>query len=53
MAEAHIKKFKPEFTDQHLRYPSNHNTGGYSYKFAPYHFDSIKVQILRISTIYC
>lgn len=53
MAEAHMKKFKPEFMDQHLRYPSNHNTGGYSYKFEPCYFDSIKEQMLRICAIDC
>jgi hypothetical protein len=51
MAETHFQKFKPEFMDQHLRYPSNHNTGGYSYKFEPCYFDSIKEQMLRISAI--
>jgi len=53
MAVAHMKKFKPEFMDQHLRYPSNHNTGGYSYKFESCYFDSIKEQMLRISAIDC
>lgn len=53
MAEAHMKKFKPNFMDQHLRYPSNHNTGGYSYKFESCYFDSIKDQMLRISAIDC
>ena len=53
MAEDHIKKFKPEFMDQHLRYPSNHNTGGYTYKFEPCYFDSIKEQMLRISAVDC
>ncbi|PKH88262.1 hypothetical protein [Colwellia sp. Bg11-28] len=53
MAEAHLQKFKPKFMDQHLRYPSNHNTGGYSYKFDPCYFDSIKEQMLRISAIAC
>lgn len=53
MAEAHIQKFKPEFMDQHLRYPSNHNTGGYSYKLEPCYFDNIKEQMLRISAIDC
>ncbi|MBN4055290.1 hypothetical protein JYU12_00950 [bacterium AH-315-K03] len=53
MAEAHFQKFKPEFMDQHLRYPSNHNTGGYSYKFETCYFDSIKEQMLIISAIEC
>lgn len=53
MAADHMKKFKPEFMDQHLRYPSNHNTGGYSYNFEPCYFDSIKEGMLRISAIDC
>jgi hypothetical protein len=53
MAEAHLQKFKPKFMDQHLRYPSNQNTGGYSYKFDSCYFDSIKEQMLRISAIAC
>ncbi len=53
MAVTHMQKFKLEFMDQHLRYPSNHNTGGYSYKFEPCDFDSIKEKIFRISAIDC
>jgi len=53
MAAAHMEKFKPKVMDQHLRYPGNHNTGGYSYKFEPCYFDSIKDQMLRISLIDC
>jgi hypothetical protein len=53
MAENHMKKFKPEFMDQHLRYPNNYNTGGYSYKFESCYFDSIKEQMLRICAIDC
>jgi len=53
MAEAHLKKFKPKFMDQHLRYPSNHNTGGFSHKFESCYFDGIKEQMLRISAIDC
>ncbi|GLR62930.1 hypothetical protein [Marinospirillum insulare] len=53
MACDHMQKFKPEFMDQHLRYPSNHNTGGYSYKFDSDYFGNIKEQMLRISAIDC
>jgi hypothetical protein len=53
MAEAHMATFKSEFMDQHLRYPSNHNTGGYSYIFESCYFDGIKDQMLRISAIDC
>lgn len=46
--EEHLGKFKPEFMDQHLRYPSSNNTGGYSYKFEPCYFGRIKENVLRI-----
>lgn len=51
IAEAHMQKYKPEFMDQHLRYPRNDNTGGYSYKVEPCFFNSIKEEMLRISAI--
>ncbi|WP_347366284.1 hypothetical protein [Vibrio vulnificus] len=51
LAEAHLEQFKPKFMDQHLRYPSNHNTGGYSYKFEPSYFDNIKDQMLSIAGV--
>ena len=51
MAEAHFQKFKTGQMNQHLRYPSNGNIGGYSYKFDSWYFDSIKEQMLRISAI--
>ncbi|KZN14885.1 hypothetical protein [Marinomonas sp. TW1] len=51
--KAHMEKFKPKLMDQHLRYPSNHNTGGYSYKFEPCYFDGMKEQMLKISAIDC
>lgn len=53
MAETHMQKFKPKFMDQHLRYPSNYNTGGYSYKIESCYFDSIKEKMLKISAVYC
>jgi len=53
MAEAHLQKFKPKFMDQHLRYPSNQNTGGYSYKFESCYFEDIRKNMLRISAITC
>lgn len=53
MAKAHLQKFKPKFMDQHLRYPTNSNTGGYSFQFDPCYFESIKDQMLKISSIDC
>ena len=32
MYEQHIRTFKPEFMDQHIRYPADKKTGGYSYQ---------------------
>lgn len=49
--KGHLEKFKLDFMDQHLRYPGNHNTGGYSFKFDPCLFDSIKEQMLKIDAI--
>jgi len=51
LTKYHLEKFKVKFMDQHLRYPSSHNTGGYSYKFEPCLFDSIKEQMLKIDAI--
>lgn len=51
VVKCHLEKFKPEFMDQHLRYPSSHSTGGYSYKFDPFYFDTIKEQMLRIGAV--
>ena len=53
LAKAHMEKYKPEIMDQHLRYPSGNNTGGYSYSFDSNYFESIKDQILRVSAIDC
>lgn len=53
LAEAHFQQFKPKFMDQHLRYPSNNNTGGYSYKFESSYFDNIKDQMLSIAAVDC
>ena len=38
MYEKHIEKFKPKFMDQHLRYPPDYRTGGYSYKIDENYF---------------
>lgn len=53
MAEVYMKKFKPKFMDQHLKYPRNQNTGGYSFKFESSYFDCIEEQMLRVSEIQC
>jgi hypothetical protein len=47
----HLEKFRMKFMDQHLRYPSNHNTGGYSFKIEPCLFENMKEQMLKIDAI--
>lgn len=53
LAKAHMEKYKPEIMDQHLRYPSVNDTGGYSYSIDSSYFESIKDQILQLSAIDC
>lgn len=53
LAKAHLQQFKPKFMDQHLRYPSSHNTGGYSYKLEPSYFNDIEKQMLSIVAVDC
>ncbi|MEZ8472492.1 hypothetical protein AB6C60_01275 [Vibrio cyclitrophicus] len=51
IAEEHFDKFKPKYMDQHLRYPSNQNTGGYLYRFESDYFKSIEEKMLNISSL--
>ena len=53
LAEKHMEKFKPDFMDQHLRYPTDHRTGGYSFSFDACLFDNLKENMLSISGINC
>lgn len=48
MCEKHINQFKPEIMDQHLRYPPDHKTGGYSFKIESNYFISMKDKFLEI-----
>jgi hypothetical protein len=45
---AHISKFKPNFMDQHLRYPSDEKTGRYSFDFADSVFQEIQSKMINI-----
>ena len=45
----HLIIFKPKFMDQHLRYPTDHRTGGYSFSLEPSVFENVKNRILQIS----
>lgn len=49
----HLIKFKPEYMDQHLRYPIGDKTGGYSFLLEPSVFENIKNRILQISELNC
>ncbi len=51
--QKHIKQFKPDFIDQHLRYPRDHRTGGYSFSIDSSSFEKMNNQFLRISSIDC
>ncbi|MCP5170108.1 MAG: HEPN domain-containing protein [Hahellaceae bacterium] len=54
MYEKHINQFKPEIMDQHLRYPSDDKTGGYSYNIDGDYFNLIKEKLMAIySKINC
>lgn len=48
LIQAHMEQFNPKFMDQHLRYPSNHNTGGYTFFFDVSYFEQIKKQFEEI-----
>ncbi len=53
LAESHLCKFKPKFLDQHLRYPIDEITGGYSFSIDPSVFENIKNEMLRASASDC
>jgi hypothetical protein len=46
--QSHIEQFNPKFLDQHLRYPSNQNTGGYSFHFDPSYFEAMKARFEEV-----
>lgn len=45
----HLSKFKPKYLDQHLRYPIDERTGGYSFSLDPSIFETVKNEMLRAS----
>lgn len=45
---AHVSKFKPKFMDQHLRYPADERTGGYSFNIDGSEFEKIKAKMTDI-----
>jgi hypothetical protein len=48
MHERHTDIFKPKYMDQHLRYPSNHRTGGYTFSIDSNYFSSMKEKFYEI-----
>lgn len=48
---AHISKFKPKFMDQHLRYPADGRTGGYSFGLDDSVFEEMKTTMTDIYAI--
>jgi hypothetical protein len=43
-----ISRFKPKYMDQHLRYPTNTRTGGYSFSLDSSVFEEIKNTMIEI-----
>lgn len=46
--QEHIKMFNPKYLDQHLRYPTDNRTGGYSFYIDSSVFEEIKNTMLKI-----
>ena len=44
--EDHLNKFKPKYMDQHLRYPIDERTGGYSFSLDSSVFANIKNEMV-------
>ena len=51
LAQAHLEQFKPAYMSQHLRYPPDHRTGGYSFSFDGPYFSKLIEQFNRISRL--
>lgn len=53
MVESHLCRFKPKYLDQHLRYPIDERTGGYSFSIDPSTFEDLKKEMLHASVANC
>jgi len=53
LMESHLEKFKPKYLVQHLRYPADKGTGGYSFDLDESCFEDIKNRFSEISGINC
>ena len=51
LTKQHMEKFKPSYMDQHLRYPIDERTGGYSFFLDESVFEAVKEQIVSIVQI--
>ncbi|MBB1274131.1 hypothetical protein [Psychromonas sp. SR45-3] len=48
LAEAHMAQFKISIMDQHLRYPSDNKTGGYSFSLSSCYFKEIEQKFMEL-----
>lgn len=48
LAQSHFENFKPTYMSQHLRYPPDHRTGGYSFSFDESFFTAMKEKFQEI-----
>ena len=46
----HFEKFSSNYMDQHLRYPANKNTGGYSYNIDPSIFERVEKKFIFLAS---
>lgn len=53
MVESHLSKFKPNYLDQHLRYPIDKRTGGYSFSIDPSTFEDLRKEMLHAAEANC
>jgi hypothetical protein len=51
LVESHLGKFKPKYLDQHLRYPIDERTGGYSFSIDPSTFEDVRKEMLHAAKI--
>lgn len=51
LAQAHFEQFKPAYMSQHLRYPPDHRTGGYSFCFEESYFSELIEQFNKIASL--
>ena len=50
LAEEHLEKFKVGIMDQHLRYPADNKTGGYSFSLESSYFSKVEKSFLELHT---